>query len=172
MNLYEYKLLELFFKKPMSRFHVRELSRKTKLDTKTVMKYLKDFVKRKLIVRKKEKKGFPFYEANRLSSLYRYEKSHVVIEKIYESSLIEFLEEKLDPKAIILFGSMQKGTYHDKSDVDIFVQSEYKRLDLSKFERILKHKVKLFFEEKPKNLTRGLLQNIYNGFLLSGQLDV
>ena len=106
----EYKLLDLFFKQPMSRFHVRELSRLTLLDTKTVMKYLKDLIKRKLILRKKEKKGFPFYEANRLSPLYRYEKSHIMIEKIYQSSLINFLEKELNPKVIILFGSIQKGT--------------------------------------------------------------
>ncbi|MCK4670400.1 MAG: nucleotidyltransferase domain-containing protein [Nanoarchaeota archaeon] len=171
MNVYEHRILELFFKRPMSKFHIRELGRLANLDTKTVMKYLRDFIKRKLIVRKKEKIGFPFYEANRLSPLYRYEKSHVMIEKIYESNLIIFLEKELNPKVIVLFGSIQKGTYHEKSDIDIFIQAKYRGLYLSKFERILKHKIKLFFEEDPKSLTKGLLQNIYNGFVLSGQLE-
>lgn len=172
MNIYEQRLLDLFFQKPMSKFHVRELGRLTNLDTKTVMKYLKDFVRKCLVIRKKEKKGFPFYEANRLSPLYRYKKSQLMIEKIYESDLIPFLEKELKPKVLILFGSIQKGTYHEKSDVDIFVQAKQKKIDLSKFEKKLKHKIVLFFEEDPKNLTKGLLQNIYNGYVLSGQLEL
>lgn len=172
MNIYEQKLLDLFFERPMSKFHVRELGRLTDLDTKTVMKYLKDFVKKYLIVRKKEKKGFPFYEANRLSPLYRYKKSQLVIERIYESNLIPFLEKELKPQVIVLFGSVQKGTYHEKSDIDIFVQAKQMKLNLSKFEKKLKRKIVLFFEEDPKSLTKGLLQNIYNGYMLSGQLKL
>lgn len=171
MNIYEQRLLDLFFQRPMSKFHVRELGRLTDLDTKTVMKYLKDFVKRYLIVRKKEK-SFPFYEANRLSPLYRYKKSQLVVEKIYESDLIPFLEKELNPKVIVLFGSIQKGTYHEKSDIDIFVQAKQKKLNLTRFENLFKRKITLFFEENPRSLTKGLLQNIYNGYVLSGQLEL
>ena len=133
---------------------------------------IKDFVKKYLIVRRKEEKGFPFYEANRLSPLYRYKKSQLMIEKIYESNLIPFLGEKLNPKGLVLFGSIQKGTYHEKSDIDIFVQAKQKKINLSKFENKLKRKIVLFFEENPKTLTKGLLQNIYNGYVLSGKLEL
>lgn len=169
--MYENKLLWLFFNKPMYKFHVRELGRITKLDTKTVMKYLKNFIKRKLVLRKKDK-GFPYYEANRLSRLYRYEKSQTAVKKIFWSGLLEFLEMKLKPKVIVLFGSISKGTYHKKSDIDIFVQAKEKRLDLNKFEKKIGYDIKLFFEKNLNNLSKGLLNNIIQGQILSGNLDV
>ncbi len=117
-------LINLFFKDPIGQFHVRELGRNTGMDTKTVIKYLKEFVAKKIIVRRKHKKGFAFYEGNRHSALYRYEKSQAVIKKIYESRLVGHLEENLNPKAIVLFGSIRKGTYHERSDIDLFIQSD------------------------------------------------
>lgn len=166
------RLLNPFFFKPMARFGVRDLGRQSKLDTKTVMKYLDDFRREGLIVRHEPKGAYPYFEANRLSVRYRFEKSHVLIKKIISSGLIEYLEKHLNPKTIVLFGSVKKGTYHEKSDVDIFIQSSSKRIDLSRFETRLGHKISLFFDEHPKKLTPGLLQNIYNGEVLSGNLDL
>ncbi len=168
----EQNLLQPFFFKPMAKFGVRELSRITKADTKTVMKYLQDFTKRKIIVKTTEKGKFPHYEANRLSSIYRYEKSELMVRKIITSGLIEFIEKKIQPKAIVLFGSVQKGTYHQESDVDLFVQTDYQQLDLSKFNRRISQKVQLFFEKDLRKLSKGLLENIYNGLVLSGKLEV
>ena len=165
-------LLRQFFNKPMSKFGVRELSRQTDLDTKTIMKYLKDFINKRLVIKGTPKGTFPYYEANRLSPIYKFEKSHVLIRKIIESSLINFLEQKLQPKAIVLFGSIAKGTYHEKSDIDIFIHGKYCKVDLGKYEQKLKHKIRLLFEEDLKQLSPGLLENIYNGEILSGKLGV
>lgn len=166
------KIMNLFFINPMSKFHVRELSRMTKFDTKTVMNYLKNFVIDGMIVRRKMKNKYPYYEANRLSKVYRYEKSNFVIKKIVKSKLIEYLEKKLCPEVIVLFGSIQKGTYHKKSDVDLFIKSKHKRIDFSKYERKIGYKITPLFEENLKKLSKGLLQNIYNGYVLSGSLKV
>lgn len=168
----EETLLKQFFNKPMSRFGVRELSRQTHLDTKTVMKYLKAFINQELVVKKIQKGTFPYYEANRLSPLYKFEKGHTLIRKIIESSLITFLEQKLQPRAIVLFGSVAKGTYHEKSDIDIFIHGKYCRLDLRKYEQKLKHEIRLLFEEDLRQLSLGLLENIYNGEILSGKVEV
>jgi len=168
----EDKLLREFFYKPMSHFGVRELSRQTKLDTKTVMKYLRDFTERKILLRKCKKGSFPHFEANRISRTYLFNKSHLLVKKIIESGLVEFIEEKLQPKTIVLFGSVPRGVYHEESDIDLFIQTSYKTLDLSKFEKILGHKVQLFFETNLNNLSKGLLENIYNGEVLSGRLGV
>ena len=164
-------LEKTFFLNPMAHYGVRKLARITKLDTKTVMKYLQELVQRKIVIKRKEKGKYPFYEANRLSYIYRHEKSEVLVKKILESGVIELLEE-LSPKAIVLFGSVQKGTYHKDSDIDIFVQEEYKKLNLSKFNRKIGHQVQLLFEKDLKNLSPGLLENIYNGLVLAGKLEV
>lgn len=165
-------LFEYIFLKPMTELRVRELSRQSKLDTKTVMKYLNEFAKRKLIIKKQEKHKYPYYEPNRLSLIYKHEKSELLIRKIIESSLIEYLGDALSPEAIVLFGSVQKGTYHEESDIDLFMQTNYKKLDLLKFEKKLGHKINLLFEKNLKKLSEGLLTNIYNGLVLYGQLEV
>lgn len=166
------RLLAPFFYQPMARFGVRDLGRQSKLDTKTVMKHLDNLRKDGLIVRHEPKGSYPYFEANRLSIRYRFEKSHALIRKLVASGLIEYLEKNLNPKTIVLFGSVRKGTYHEKSDIDLFIQAPLKRIDLSRFEAWLGHKISLFFDENPKKLTPGLLQNIYNGEVLSGNLDL
>lgn len=172
MHRYEDKLLNLFFYKPMSKFGVRELSRQSKLDSKTVMAYLKELVKQQLVQRREPKGSFPYFEANRLSSAYRFEKSHALMKKIMKSGLVTHLEGQLSPNVIVLFGSVRKGTYHEQSDIDIFVQTSYKRVDLSRFEKVLGHPIRLLFEKDMKNLSAGLLENIYNGEVLSGKLEL
>src|SRR3989338_2687141 len=91
----EERLFQQFFYNPMHPFGVRELSREAGLDTKTVMKYLKNLAKDNIILKKKNKGHFPHYEANRVSDTYRIFKSTVFIERIARSGLIDFLREKL-----------------------------------------------------------------------------
>lgn len=136
------------------------------------MKYLRELVKKKIIVRKKEKKKFPYYEANRNSYIYRHEKSEAVVRRIIESGLIEFLEHAFSPKAMVLFGSIQKGTYHPESDIDLFVHARPQRVDLSSFQAKIGYPLQLFCEENTLSLSKGLLTNIYNGLVLTGKLEL
>ena len=172
MNYTEKKILEQFFYNPMTKFGVRNLSKITGSDTKTVMKYLKELKRRGTIIKIKPPMKYAYYEANRHSIIYRYEKSQVIIKQIVESGLIEYLEKEINPKCIIIFGSIQKGTYHKQSDVDIFIQANYKKVDLEKFNSKIGHNISLFFEKHPKKLSKGLLTNIINGLVLSGQLEL
>lgn len=172
MNTHEQKIIELFFYNLMSKFHIREIGRKTGLDTKTVMKYLNKFTKQGIILRQKKRNGFPYYESNRDSRFYRYEKSHFIMERMFESGIIDYLEKEINPKVMVVYGSIRKGTYHPKSDIDIFVQAKYKLVGLYNFEKKLGHKVHLLFEEDISKLSKGLLQNIYNGIVLSRELEI
>lgn len=151
---------------------MRELSRLTHTDTKTVMKYLQELVKKKIIARKKEAGKFPYYEANRNSYIYRHEKSEVMVKRIIESGLIEFLEHHFSPEVIVLFGSIQKGTYHQESDIDLFIHASPKRVDLSSFQAKIGYPIQLFCEENIHSLSKGLLTNIYNGLILAGKLEL
>ena len=156
----------------MKHYGVRELSRVTKADTKTVMKYLKELVLQKVVVKHKETRKYPFYEANRQSYTYKHEKSEFLVKQIIRSGLIEFLEKNISPKAIVLFGSVQKGTYHSESDIDLFINANYRHLNLRNFEKKIGHSIQLLFESDLHNFNTGLLTNIYNGFVLSGKLEV
>ena len=95
-----------------------------------------------------------------------------MIRKIIESNLTGFLGRQLQSKAIVLFGSAAKGTYHEKSDIDIFIHGKYCGIGLEKYEQKLKFKIRLLFEEDLDQLSPGLLENIYNGEVLSGKLRV
>ena len=172
MTNYREKLAEQFFLDPMRKFGVRELSRKTKMDTKTTMKYLNELAEDNVIVKKKEKGKHVHYEANISSRIYRHEKSEVVVKRILKSGVIEFLEKELRPEAIVLFGSMSHGSYHKKSDADIFVQADRKRLDLDTYDKKIGHPINLLFEKDLKKLGKWLLSSICDGITLSGQIEV
>lgn len=165
------KLKIQFFSDPMRKFGVRELSRRIRIDTKTTMKYLKELTRDGIITRKKEKGKHARYEADRHSRMFYHEKSELMVKKILKSGVIEHLEKELKPKTIVLFGSMATGSYHEKSDVDIFVQAERKRLDLNEYDEKIGHPISLFFEKDPRQLSNGLLSNICGGLVLSGYID-
>lgn len=165
-------ILQQFFYHPMHQFGVRELSRLTGLDTKTVMKYLVKLVEEGILLKQVKLHKFPKYEANRLSKLYRFEKAQQLTRKIIQSGVAEFLQEQLTPKAIVLFGSIAKGTYHEQSDIDLFIHGPKKRIDLSSFDNLLGHDISLLFEEDLTQFSKGLLINIANGITLSGILEV
>jgi len=166
------KLHQLFFGCPMRKFGIRELSRITHLNSKTVMKYLRIIVRNGIVVRVKQKNSYPYYEANRLSKKYKLAKSTALLENLASSGIIDFLEQKLKPRAIVLFGSAQKGTYLKTSDIDIFIQAKETKIDVLAYERKLKHEIQLFFEKDMNNLTAGLRNNIINGNTLSGALTL
>jgi len=166
------KILDLFFNNPMERFYIRQLGRDTSLNTKTIMHYLQKLTKEGLVKRIKKGKKYPYYEANRLSRLYRFKKSQYLLSKIIKSGLIEYLENKTKSRSIILFGSVQKGTYHNDSDIDLFIQAQSIRLNLSKFERKIGYKINILFETNLRKLSDGLLNNIINGITVCGNLEI
>lgn len=165
-------VLDFFVYYPMKQFGVRELGRLASINTKTVMRYLKDLVNKNIIIKVKKSHSFVHYEANRLSKSYKLIKSNLLTNKIAEIGLIDFLENELTPKAIVLFGSVQKGTYTKNSDIDLFIQGEEKEINLARFEKILKHKVQLFFSKDLSKLSEGLKNNIINGSTISGGLEL
>ncbi len=163
------KIMELLFEEPSKNFQIREISRLTKIAVTSVKNYLKELQKNKLIL--KDKKTFyPSYIANQQNRLFKIYKQQFIILKLYSSGLIDYLEDILHPKSIILFGSMRKGEYNKKSDIDIFIQSNEKSINLIKFEKILKHKINLFFEDDINKISKELFNNIINGIKLSGYI--
>lgn len=164
-------MLLQFFNYPMRPFGIRELGRTLKLNTKTVMKQLHLLRKQHVIVRVHERGRFPHYEANRLTRKYKIIKSNALMNEVAKSGLFDFLEQVLKPKAIVVFGSVQKGTYLKHSDIDIFVQGKEKKIDLSAFEQKLGRDIQILFEEDLNNLSEGLRNNIINGNTISGALQ-
>lgn len=170
-NYSRYRILQEFFDFPRKDFQMREISRRIRLAQVSVMSHLKALLKEGLIT-KVETGIYPAYKANMDSADYKLLKRQNLAWRIQKSGLVSYLEERLRPNCIILFGSCSKGEDTEKSDVDLFVQSKEESLELEKFERVLKRKISLFFEPRTTGVSKELLNNVINGEVLYGYLKV
>lgn len=92
---------------------------------------------------------------------------------IYESGLFEFLFEKFPGATILLFGSYSRGEDTISSDIDIaIVGIKEKEVKMDKFEKILERKIILQFYPGFKEIHKNLKENIFNGILLSGGIEL
>ena len=98
---------------------------------------------------------------------------------VYQSRLVEFLNDYFrHPKAIILFGSYRNGDDISSSDIDIAIESDeaadYKVTglrELSGFEKEIGRKIQIHLFSR-KNIDISVFNNIANGIVLSGFLEV
>lgn len=167
------KILNLFFKNPLKSFYLREVSRKTKIAVTSVKKYLSELIKEGLI-EKKEGEIYPYFQSTRENDdgIFRFYKKLNLIEELETSGLLKFLEEKCAPFCIILFGSCSRGEDVEGSDIDLFIQSSELKLDLLKFEKILGREISLFFEKDFSKLSKELKNNLLNGVVVKGYIEV
>ncbi len=102
------------------------------------------------------------------------------LKMIYESEIVKFLEEHFPSSAIILFGSYSRGddVWTDDfeghiSDIDIaIIGAREKEIDLKKFEKLLERKIIINFYSSFKDIHKNLKDNILNGIILSGSVDL
>lgn len=95
------------------------------------------------------------------------------LKNIYLSGLSIFLKQQLAGGTIILFGSYSLGEDTHTSDIDIAViERKDKLLDLGKYEQIIHRKINLNFYHTWKNIPHHLKNNILNGILLHGSIQL
>jgi len=170
----EWKLLELFFKRPLYSYHFREICRLLRWSPTKVSRYIEILKKENLIIETREKNLLTF-RANKDSENF---KNYKRIYNFWKAlKLAKFLEEKLeDFDAIIFFGSAFRGEDVESSDFDIcIIGSKEVKINLESFEKELNRKISLLFIEDLNELKRKnkeLLNNLINGIVLSGYLKV
>ncbi len=162
-----YRILELFIEFPTKDFSIRGLARELKLSHATILNYIND-LQRLSLIKKKEVTLYPTYFANTESQKYKFYKRNWLSFKITESGVLDYLQKETLPSSIILFGSGAKATFTEKSDIDIFVEANETKLDITKYEKKLNHKINLLFEQNINNLSKELRNNIINGVILYG----
>jgi len=169
-----FKTAEVFFINPTKSHYLMDISRNIKIAHTSVKKNLNSLVKLRIVTESAERKGsrkFPIYKANINSKEFRRYKTIYNISSLLESGLIEFIEEKLTPKSIVLFGSYQRGEDDEESDIDIFVECKKEELDMKSFEKKLKRRIQLHFRKNFASFPKELKNNITNGIVLSGFLE-
>jgi len=171
-----HRVLEVFFDNPLPEgigFQLREIGRKIKLAPKSVKLYLEELEKENLILKKEHRiHNYPVYYTNRDNNYFKFLKRLDILQRIEECGLLDYLDEKCMPDAIILFGSASRGEDVQGSDIDLYIQCDEKKLDLAKYEKELHRKANLFFEKDFDTLSEELKSNIINGDKLKGYLRV
>ncbi len=166
-----WKVFAVFAQMPQKSFHVRELSKQVNLSPTSVNIHLRKLEENKLIV--KETGGlYNSYRADFNNDYFRfYKKIHNMIQ-LRESGLIEELEDKIFPTAVVLFGSYMKGEDIETSDIDLFLMAREKKISIEKYEKILGRKIQFFFCTDIKKIPAELKNNILNGIVIYGYLKV
>ncbi|MGV8171100.1 MAG: nucleotidyltransferase domain-containing protein [Candidatus Woesearchaeota archaeon] len=92
---------------------------------------------------------------------------------LYESGMVSLLKDTFEGCATILFGSYSRGEDTVTSDIDIAViGSKGKKIDLERWERLLERKVVINHYSSWKEIHKHLKDNILNGVVLSGVVDL
>jgi len=166
---------KVFFEEPTKSHYLIEISRKLKLAHTSVKKHLGNLKSRGIIIENIEKKGkrkFPIYKANLENKEYKKYKKLYNIYALEDSGIINYLNDKLMPRSIILFGSYSRGEDIENSDIDLYLECKKQDVNLIKFEKILKRKIQLQFKENFNDYPKELKNNIANGIILKGYLEV
>lgn len=169
-------ILKTFFEYPNRKISIRELSRILKINHTTIRQYLNKFVKGGFLSSKKEG-VYSFYQMV-LNKKTLNLKLYYNLEKIRESNIIENLEKNYDLPVIVLFGGYSSAMDDATSDVDLCLISNIKKeFSTEKYEKKLNRKVSIHkFNKtswkKTKKSNPNLINNICNGIVLSGELEV
>lgn len=169
------KTTSIFFKEPTTKHYLLEISRKSNQAHTSVKTHLNILLKEKMIIKSTEKKGkrkFPYFVADTNSIYFKRLKSFYNIFSICESGLIEFLRDKYAPKSIIVFGSYCRGEDTESSDIDIFIETKKQTVKLEEYEKRLGKKIELHYNDYFSSYSSELKNNIINGKVLYGYLEV
>ena len=138
------------------------------------MKALPEMEKQTLIKLKKDKETKRWsIELNRDNHRVLQLKRADNLRLVYESGLADFLEKEFAGATIILFGSYSRGDDTLTSDIDIAVIGrKNKQINLENFEDLLERKININFYNSLKNIHKNLKENLCNGFVLAGGIEL
>ena len=168
------QVLKPFFIEPNKEHYLIDISRNIRLAHTSVKTNLIKLVKEGLIQEKILKKGrrrFPVYNAITNNKEFKRQKILNNIKSLYDSGFVDFLEDKLAPRAIVLFGSYRRGEDTEDSDIDIFIEGIEEEINLTVLEKEFKRKIQLHFKKDFTEYSKELKNNIINGIVLQGFLE-
>jgi len=174
LTLLQQKILRVLFIKNGMILNQRQIAKYLDVSQTAVMKALPSMKKQEAILAEKDRETKRMLiRANlndyKISQLKRVDN----LKLIYESGLADFLEKNLPGATITLFGSYSRGDDTVKSDIDIAVIGrKEKKLDLEHFEAIHERKIMINFYDSFKNIHKNLKENLFNGIVLYGAVEL
>lgn len=168
------KVLELFFKEPNKQHYLKEISRELDIAHTSVKRILNELLKNNLIkeeIFQRGRRSFPYYQASFNNDYYKLLKKLNNLKQLEKVGLIKYLQDKLMPHTIVLFGSYSRGEDLEESDIDLFIQTNKETIELKEFEKKLNRKIELHFKKDFQKYPQELKNNIMNGITLRGFLN-
>ena len=170
-KLLQQKILSFLAIKTGKSFNALDLAKALAVSPTAIIKSLSQLEKEGLIKIKKDKRFS--IEFNRDSPKALSFKRVENLRSIYDSGLFEFLFEEFPGATIILFGSYSRGDDTITSDIDIaIIRRKEKEIGIDKFEKVLGKKIILQFYPSFKEIHKNLRENIFNGILLGGGIEL
>lgn len=181
VNIYKLKLtnlqqeiLRLLFVKAGISLNQRQIAKYLGVSPPAVMKALPLLEKENQVKIKQDKESKRWaIELNRENHFVMQLKRADNLKMVYESRLVDFLEKKFAGGTIILFGSYSRGDDVINSDIDVaIIGRKDKIIDLTYYEKILERKININFYNSFKNIHKSLKENLCNGILLVGGIEL
>ena len=181
VNLYKLELtnlqqevLRLLSVKAGTSLNQRGISKMLEVSQPAVMKALPKLEKENLIRVKQDKESKRWaIELNRDNHKVLQLKRAENLRQIYDSGLADFLEKEFAGATIILFGSYSRGDDTTASDIDVaIIGRKEKDTNLTKFNKMLERTILLNFYPSFKEIHKHLRENIFNGIVLAGGIEL
>ncbi|MFH1591033.1 MAG: nucleotidyltransferase domain-containing protein [archaeon] len=168
------EILRLMFVKSGNLLNQRQIANILNVTQPAVKKALPGLEKLEFIKIKQDKMTKRWaIELNRSNSKVMQLKRVDNLKQFYESGSADYLEEEYAGGTIILFGSYSRGDDIFNSDIDIAVIGRREKIiELSKFEKMLERKININFYKSFKDIHKNLLDNLCNGIVLSGGIEL
>lgn len=166
----QYKIFSLLCLKAGEKLSQREIALLLKVSPTAVANSLKGM---RQLIKVERAKTTNFITFNRDDLVALGLKRAENLKNIYLSGLSEYLHQELAGSTVILFGSYSLGEDTKTSDIDIAVIGRAeKAISLEKYEKILNQKIILNFYDSWKNIHHQLKNNILNGIVLHGGVEL
>jgi len=181
INIYKLKLtnlqqeiLRLLFVRAGASLNQRQISKILDVTPPAVMKALPGLEKEDLIKIQQDKETKRWsIELNRDHHKVMQLKRADNLKQIYESGLADFLEKEFAGASILLFGSYSRGEDMVNSDIDIaIVGRKDKLIDAAPYEKLLERNININFYDSFKKIHRHLKENLCNGIVLMGGVEL
>lgn len=173
LTLLQQDILRLLFIRNAEQLNQNRIAILLKVSQPAVKKALPKLEKLNLITKEKDKESkrwsITLNNTKQTKNLKRVDN----LKQIYESGLIEYLEDNFPGSTIILFGSYSRGEDTIYSDIDIAViENKDKLIKLEIFENILERQININFYKNWKEINTYLKNNILNGIVLAGGVEL
>jgi predicted nucleotidyltransferase/biotin operon repressor len=181
VNIYKLKLtllqqdiLRLLYIRTGISLNARGIARSLEFSQPAVSKALPGLQKEGLIIVNKDK------DSKRLSIELNRDNPEIIglkradnLKRLYESGLVKYLYDNFQETTIILFGSYAFGEDTANSDIDLAVIGmKNSQKDFTKYEKLLERAIIINYYKSFKEIDKHLLNNILNGILLKGSVEL